>query len=52
MSAGRYYMGLTVLYPIIADITKHKWLDILLTTMFIILAITFAGFYSIGNEIL
>jgi Gpi18-like mannosyltransferase len=52
LSGLRYFMGLAVLYPIMAAAAKRKWLDIILTVFFIILAVTLAGFFSLHNEVM
>lgn len=52
VSGLRYFMGLAVLYPLIAAATRRKWLDILLTILFAALAVTLAGFFSLHNEVM
>ncbi len=52
VSGLRYFMGLAILYPLIAAATRRKWLDILLTILLAALAITLGGFFSLHNEIM
>ena len=48
LSGFRYYMGLAVLYPALALLTRRRWADIALTVMFALLAPVYAYAFSMG----
>lgn len=48
LSGFRYYMGLAVLYPALAMLTRHKWVDIALTLVFILLVPIYSVVFSMG----
>lgn len=52
LSGLRYYMGFAVLFPALALATRHKWLNIVLTIVFVILAIAFSCFFAVHWDIL
>ena len=52
LSGFRYYMGLAVLYPAIAMLTKHKWVDIVLTTLFAILVPLYTFCFSVQWQVI
>jgi len=52
LSGLRYYMGLAVLFPALALAAKRKWLNIVLTIVFAILAVAFSCFFAVHWDIL
>lgn len=48
LSGFRYYMGLAVLYPALALLTKRRWADIALTVLFALLLPVYSYCFSIG----
>ncbi len=52
VSGLRYFMGLAILYPLIAAVKRPKWLEIVLTVLLIILAVMLGGFFSLHNEVM
>jgi Gpi18-like mannosyltransferase len=52
LSGLRYYMGLAVLFPALALVTRRKWLDVALTIVFAILAVAFSCFFAVHWDIL
>ena len=52
LSGLRYYMGLAVLFPLLAAATKRRWLDITLTAVFSVFAVAFSCFFAIHWEVL
>jgi hypothetical protein len=48
LSGFRYSMGLAVLYPALAMLTKRRWADIALTALFALLMPVYAYCFSIG----
>ena len=52
LSGLRYYMGLAVLFPLLALATRRKWLDTALTILFAIFAVAFSCFFAVHWDIL
>ena len=52
LSGMRYIMGMFTIYPMLAVLAKNKKVDIVLTAVFIVLAILFAGLYSVGQYVM
>lgn len=52
LSGFRYYLGLAVLYPALAMLTKHKWADILLTIIFILLLPLYTYCFSLQWQVM
>ena len=48
LSGFRYYMGLAVLYPALALLTRHRWVDIALTAVFALLLPIYSYCFSVG----
>lgn len=48
LSGFRYYMGLAVLYPALALLTRHRWADIALTVLFALLMPVYAYAFTMG----
>ncbi len=48
LSGFRYYMGLAVLYPALALLTRRRWADIALTVLFALLTPVYAYAFSMG----
>ncbi len=48
LSGFRYYMGLAVLYPALAMLTKKRWADIALTAAFALLMPLYGYCFSVG----
>ena len=48
LSGFRYYMGLAVLYPALALLTRHRWADMALTAVFAILLPFYSYCFSVG----
>jgi hypothetical protein len=48
LSGFRYYMGLAVLYPALALLTRRRWADITLTVLFALLLSIYAYCFSVG----
>ena len=48
LSGFRYYMGLAVLYPSLALLTRRRWADIALTALFALLVPVYAYAFSLG----
>ena len=48
LSGFRYYMGLAVLYPALAMLTKRRWADIALTVLFALLMPVYTYCFSVG----
>lgn len=48
LSGFRYYMGLAVLYPALAMLTRHKWVNIAITVLFVLLIPVYSVVFSIG----
>lgn len=47
MSGFRYYMGLAVLYPALAMLTRRRWADVALTTLFAALMPVYTFCFSV-----
>ena len=52
LSGFRYYMGLAVLYPAIAVLTKYKWADIALTILFAVLLPLYTFCFSLQWQVI
>ncbi len=52
LSGLRYYMGLAVLFPLLAAAATRRWLDIALTVVFSVFAVAFSCFFAIHWEVL
>ena len=48
LSGFRYYMGLAVLYPALALLTRRRWADIALTAVFALLLPIYSYCFSVG----
>ncbi len=48
LSGFRYYMGLAVLYPALALLTRRRWADIALTAVFAVLAPVYTYAFTLG----
>lgn len=48
LSGFRYYMGLAVLYPALAILTRHRWVNMTLTVLFILLVPVYSVVFSMG----
>ncbi len=52
LSGLRYFMGLAVLFPLLAAAARRRWLDIALTVVFSVFAVAFACFFAVHWEVL
>ena len=52
LSGFRYYMGLAILYPAIAMLTKNRWADIVLTELFVLLVPLYTFFFSVQWQVI
>ncbi len=52
LSGLRYYMGLAVLFPLLAAAARRRWLDVLLTVVFSVFAVAFSCFFAVHWEVL
>jgi hypothetical protein len=52
LSGFRYYMALAVLYPAMALLTKNRWANIAITTVFIPLALAYAFCFSMHWQLM
>ena len=48
LSGFRYYMGLAVLYPALAMLTRRRWADVALTVLFALLIPMYSYCFSVG----
>lgn len=48
LSGFRYYMGLAVLYPALAMLTRRRWADVTMTALFALLMPVYAFAFSMG----
>lgn len=52
LSGLRYYMGLAVLFPLLAAAARRRWLDIAMTVVFSVCAVAFSCFFAVHWEVL
>jgi len=52
LSGFRYYMGLAVIFPALAMLTKRRWADILLTAVFSLLMLAYTFCFSLQWQVM